>query len=72
MVLKGTIGLLWIQSFLAGKRQRVVLRNVMGNVMSLLNFNANKCVVLKIRQSLNYAYTLNGEILKVVEEQKDL
>ena len=27
----------------------------------LLNFNATKCVVLKIRQSLNYAYTLNGE-----------
>ena len=35
----------------------------------LLNF---KCVVLKIRQSLNYAYTLNGEILEVVGEQKDL
>ena len=38
----------------------------------LLNFNATKCVVLKIRQSLNYAYTLNGEILEIVEEQKDL
>ena len=40
--------------------------------MWLLNFNATKCVVLKIRQSLNYAYTLNGEILVVVEEQKYL
>ena len=38
----------------------------------LLNFNATKCVVLKIRQSLNYAYTSNGEILEVVKEQKDL
>ena len=38
----------------------------------LLNFNATKYVVLKIRQSLNYAYTLNGEILEVVEEQRDL
>ena len=38
----------------------------------LLNVNATKCVVLKIRQSLNYAYTLNGEILEVAEEQKDL
>ena len=38
----------------------------------LLNYYATKCVVLKIRQSLNIAYTLNGEILEVVEEQKDL
>ena len=38
----------------------------------LLNFNATKCVVLKIRPSLNYAYTSNGEILEVVKEQKDL
>ena len=38
----------------------------------LLNFNATKCVVLKIRQNLNYTYTLNGEILEVVEEPKDL
>ena len=38
----------------------------------LLNLNATKCVVLKIRKSINYAHILNGEILKVVEEQKDL
>ena len=38
----------------------------------LLNFNATKCVVLKIRQSLNSAYRLNGEILEVVEEHIDL
>ena len=40
--------------------------------MWLLNFNATQCVVRKIRQSLNYAYTFNGEILEVVEKQKDL
>ena len=38
----------------------------------LLNINTTKCVVLKIRQSLKYSYTLNGKILEVAEEQKDL
>ena len=38
----------------------------------LLNFDAIKRVVLKTRQSLNYACTLNGEILEVVEEQNYL
>ena len=38
----------------------------------LLQFNASKCVVLKIRQSLNYIYTLNGIPLELVHEQKDL
>ena len=38
----------------------------------LLNFNAHKCVVLKIRESLNYLYTLDGVPLKSVSSQKDL
>lgn len=38
----------------------------------LLKFNALKCIVLKIRQALNYTYTLNGVELDVVSEQKDL
>ena len=38
----------------------------------LLSFNATKCVVLKIRKCLNYAYTLNGPSLELVEHQKDL
>jgi hypothetical protein len=38
----------------------------------LLQFNASKCVVLKIRQSLNYSYTLNGLILQSVTSQRDL
>ena len=38
----------------------------------LLNFNATKCVVLKIKQSLDYIYTLNGVDLEQVSDQKDL
>ncbi len=40
----------------------------------LLKFNALKCVVLKIRQSLNYINTLNGLILESqsVSDQTDL
>ena len=38
----------------------------------LLNFNATKCVVLKIKQSLDYIYTLNGSQLCLVDSQKDL
>ena len=37
----------------------------------LLNINATKCVVLKIRQSF-YTYALNGDILEVVKEHNDL
>ena len=37
----------------------------------LLNINATKCVVLKIRQ-IFYTYALNGYILEVVKEQNDL
>ena len=40
--------------------------------MWLFKFNASKCVVLKIRESLNYLYTLNGKYLDNVTEQKDL
>ena len=38
----------------------------------LLGFNETKCVVLKIRDCLNYVYTLNGHVLDTVDEQKDL
>ncbi len=38
----------------------------------LLNFNADKCVVLRIKSSLNYIYTLNGTYLQEVKSQKDL
>ena len=38
----------------------------------LLNFNATKCVVIKIKMSLLYMYTLNGHILEQVSSQKDL
>jgi len=38
----------------------------------LMRFNEDKCVVLKIRASLNYIYTLNGTHLKEVDEQRDL
>ena len=38
----------------------------------MLDFNAGKCVVLKIRKRHKYAYTLNGVVLKEVDSQKDL
>ena len=38
----------------------------------LLGFNETKCVVLKIKESFNYLYTLNGHFLDSVAEQKDL
>ena len=38
----------------------------------LLRFNATKCVVLKIRLSLQYMYTLNGHFLDQVSTQQDL
>jgi len=38
----------------------------------LLRFNATKCVVLKIKKSIEYTYTLNGICLESVSEQKDL
>ena len=38
----------------------------------LLNFNAHKCVVLKIKESFNYLYTLDGVPLKSVSCQKDM
>ena len=38
----------------------------------LLKFNALKCVVLKLRETLSYIYTLNGHDLKQVHEQRDL
>ena len=37
-----------------------------------LKFNALKCIVLKIREVLNFMYTSNGVELEVVSEQKDL
>ena len=36
----------------------------------LLDFNAGKCVVLKVKKKHNYVYTLNGIALKEVEHQK--
>ena len=38
----------------------------------LLHFNAPKCVVLRIRQSIQCTYTLNGIVLEAVANQKDL
>ena len=38
----------------------------------LLRFNAPKCVVLRIKQSIQYTYTLNGIVLETVANQKDL
>ena len=38
----------------------------------LVRFNATKCVVLRIKQSVEYLYTLNGVELEEVTEQKDL
>ena len=38
----------------------------------LLFFNTSKCVVLRIRASIQYTYFLNNEPLSVVGEQKDL
>ena len=38
----------------------------------LLEFNAEKCVVLRIKKSLDYHSSLNGVYLQEVEEQKDL
>jgi len=43
-----------------------------GFKMWLINYNANKCVVLTIRQSINYVYSLIGNILEVIDEQKYL
>ena len=37
-----------------------------------LRFNEKKCVVLKIREKLDYCYTLNGVKLDSVESQRDL
>ena len=38
----------------------------------LLKFNASKCVVLSIRNKLDYKYTLNDTYLEKVHDQKDL
>ena len=38
----------------------------------LLDFNAIKCVILRIRESIKYLYTLDGVTLSQVNEQKDL
>ncbi len=38
----------------------------------LLRFNASKCVVLKMKSAIQYAYTLNGTFLNEVESQNDL
>ena len=38
----------------------------------LLNFNAEKCVVLRIKSAIQYVYTLNGTYLQEVKSQKDL
>ena len=62
-----------ISTLAAVKISKMISTNVQfGKKNWLSNFNGTKCVVLKIRQSLNYAYTLNGEILEVVEEQKGI
>lgn len=38
----------------------------------LLRFNESKCVVVKMRLSIQYMYTLNGHVLEQVSSQKDL
>ena len=38
----------------------------------LLDFNAEKCVVLRIKAAVTYHYSLNGVYLQEVDEQKDL
>ena len=38
----------------------------------LLEFNAEKCVVLRIRAAINYNYSINGVHLQEVTNQKDL
>ena len=38
----------------------------------LLDFNAIKCMVMSIRNSLKYTYTLNGHVLNSEESQRDL
>ena len=35
-------------------------------------FNETKCIVLRIRECIKYAYTLNGHILEVEPHQKDI
>ena len=38
----------------------------------LINFNALKCVVLRIKEAIKYIYTLDGNKLESVTDQKDL
>ncbi len=38
----------------------------------LLKFNASKCVALRIKNSIQYVYTLNGTYLRDVDSQNDL
>ena len=38
----------------------------------LLNFNAQKCVVVRLREAVRYSYSLNGVYLNHVPVQKDL
>ena len=40
--------------------------------LRVVQFNALKCVVLKLRETLSYIYTLNGHDLNQVHEQRDL
>ena len=37
-----------------------------------MNFNADKCAVLQVKNGSNYVYTLNGKELASVKQQKDL
>ena len=38
----------------------------------LLDFNASKSVVMKVKQKQEYVYTLDREVLTEVQNQKDL
>jgi hypothetical protein len=38
----------------------------------LLNFNASKCVVIRIKESIPYLYSIDDTALQVVSEQRDL
>ena len=38
----------------------------------LLKFNSTKCVVLQLRQSVEYIYSLHGHDLESVHQQRDL
>ncbi len=37
-----------------------------------MNFNTDKCAVVRVKMGSNYVYTINGKELASVKQQKDL